>query len=62
MDKTIQAICTLSNEEIRAVRADLFRILGCEDAPTHVKDGAVAMLNYYGAVIDLRMKAVLEPF
>ncbi len=48
----------LDMETLAAVRRDLFRIHEDPDAAQHVKDGAAALLNFYGAVIDQRMQRV----
>lgn len=46
----------LDAQALGAVRQDLFRLHEDPDVAQHVKDGAAALLNYYGAVLDQRVQ------
>lgn len=52
--------CPLSTEELYAIRRELHRVYMDKTMADHVHQGATVMLNYYGAVLDVRMEALCE--
>lgn len=44
----------LDVETLGTVRRDLFRLHEDPEVPEHVRQGAAALINYYGAILDER--------
>lgn len=47
-------------EELQAVRREIWDVFDNRSTPTHVRQGAAALINYYGAEIDMRLMKGLE--
>ncbi|BET51740.1 hypothetical protein RGQ21_67220 [Kitasatospora aureofaciens] len=54
------ALNRMSTESLFNVRLHMDMIYRHPETPEHVKEAAVAMLNFYGAEIDARMAAKTE--
>jgi len=47
--------CPLTTDQIHEIRVDLYRVTEDESLTDTTHQGAIVMINYYGAVLDARM-------
>lgn len=53
--QTLTALSNISTSELWERRSELWRIRTDRSVPQHVREGADALLSFYGAEIDARM-------
>jgi hypothetical protein len=51
----MDALKNNSLEDLQAIRREIWDVYDDRTTPDHVKQGAAALINYYGAEIDMRL-------